>query len=68
MILSGSEKMERYPSSPSGKMGILSYGKVKTWDGKGAYKADPASMERLASIGWKTIGNGTSYIYVQKVA
>jgi len=70
-IFSGTENMKRYPSiDGSEKMGILSYGSVtnRFSDGIPTYKADPDSMDRLASVGWKTVGNGNSYIYVRKVA
>lgn len=66
MIFKGTENIQRYPSiEGSALKGILSYGKIKTSDGLGAYKADPNSMHRLAEAGWKTVGSGSSYIYVR---
>lgn len=70
MILKGTETLPRYPwIQGSDKMGIPSYGSItnRFSDGIPTYKADPASMHRLASVGWKTVGSGSSYIYVRYV-
>ena len=66
MIFSGTEKMRRYPTFDSAQLGILSYGKIKLPNGESAYKAPMTDMERLASAGWRTVGNGKSYLYVKK--
>ena len=69
MIFSGTEGMLTYPHiQGSDRKGIFSYGTVKAWDGQKAYKAPMVEVERLASAGWKTVGNGKSYIYVRKGA
>lgn len=68
MILSGTEKMKRYPwIEGSELMGIVSYGRVKASNGKPTYKVDPESKDRLQSIGWHEVGRGHSYMYVQKM-
>ena len=69
MIFSGTEAMLRYPHiQGSDKKGICSYGTIKAYDDLKAYKASGTEVKRLASVGWKTVGNGKHYIYVRKGA
>ena len=68
MIFKGTESMKRYPHIEGSELkGLPSYGSVtnRFADGIKTYKADPNNMHRLKEAGWKTVGSGSSYIYVR---